>query len=97
MSQTVPLVACIWEGYVSNRGPGSVVGIATAYGLDGAVIESRWGRDFPELSRRPCGSPNLFYNRYRVFPEGKVLPGRDPSPLSSAEVKDRIELYFYYP
>jgi hypothetical protein len=32
-------------------GPGSVVGIATAYGLDGPGIESRWGRDFPHLSR----------------------------------------------
>jgi len=27
-------------------GPGSVVGIATAYGLDGPGIESRWGARF---------------------------------------------------
>ena len=27
-------------------GPGSVVGIATAYGLDGPGIESRWGEIF---------------------------------------------------
>ena len=27
-------------------GPGSVVGIATAYGLDGPGIESRWGERF---------------------------------------------------
>jgi len=26
-------------------------GIATVYGLDGLGIESRWGRDFPHLSR----------------------------------------------
>jgi hypothetical protein len=32
-------------------GPGSSVGIATGYGLDGSGIESRWGRDFPHLSR----------------------------------------------
>ena len=32
-------------------GPGSVVGIATAYGLDGPGIESRWGRDFSHQSR----------------------------------------------
>jgi hypothetical protein len=31
-------------------GLGSVVGIATSYGLDGPGIESRWGRDFPHLS-----------------------------------------------
>jgi hypothetical protein len=32
-------------------GPGSLVGIATGYGLDGQGIESRWGRDFLHLSR----------------------------------------------
>jgi hypothetical protein len=31
-------------------GRDNVVGIATRYGLDGARIESRWGRDFPHLS-----------------------------------------------
>ena len=34
---------------------GSVVGIATGYGLDGPGIESRWGRDFPYLSRTALG------------------------------------------
>ena len=29
----------------------SVVGIATHHGLDGPGIKSRWGRDFPHLSR----------------------------------------------
>jgi len=29
--------------------PGSSVGIATGYGLEGPGIESRWGRDFPHL------------------------------------------------
>jgi len=41
-------------------GPGSVVGIATAYGLNGPGIESRWGRDFPHQSRpalRPTQPP----------------------------------------
>ena len=33
-----------------HHGPGSSVGIATAYGLDSRGIESRWGRDFPHLS-----------------------------------------------
>ena len=32
-------------GLVFDGGPGSVVGIPTAYGLDGPGIESRWGRD----------------------------------------------------
>ena len=36
---------------IPYRGPGSVVGIETGYCLDGPGIESRWGRDFPHLSR----------------------------------------------
>ena len=36
--------------------PGSSVGIVTGYGLDGPGIESRWGRDFPHLSRPTLGS-----------------------------------------
>jgi hypothetical protein len=43
-----------------NGGQGRIVGIATAYGLDGPGIESRWGRDFPHLSRpalRPTQPP----------------------------------------
>ena len=36
-------------------GPGSVVGIATGYGLDGPGIESRWERDFPPPSRPVLG------------------------------------------
>ena len=39
----------------SSRGPGSVFGIATGYGLDGPGIECRWGRDFPHLSRQLLG------------------------------------------
>jgi hypothetical protein len=38
-----------------NVGPGSSVGIATGYGLDGPEIESRYGRDFPHLSRPALG------------------------------------------
>jgi len=34
---------------------GSSIGIATGYGLDGPGIESRWGRDFPHLSRLALG------------------------------------------
>ena len=41
-------------------GPGSIVGIATVYGLDGPGIETWWGRDFLHLSRpalRPTQPP----------------------------------------
>ena len=36
-------------------GPGSSVGIATDYGLDGPGIESQWGRDFSHTSRSTLG------------------------------------------
>jgi len=41
----------------------------------------------------------LLYNGYWVFPGGKVQPGRDadPSTPSSAEVKNKVELYLYSP
>jgi len=35
------------------RGPGSVVGIATTYELDGPGIESRWGEIFRTSPDRP--------------------------------------------
>jgi len=44
----------IWSPLVSG-GPGSSVGIATGYGLDGPGIESRWGQDFLHLSRPALG------------------------------------------
>jgi hypothetical protein len=37
-------------------GRGSSVGIATSYELDGPGIKSRWGRDFPHLSRPALGA-----------------------------------------
>jgi len=42
---------------------------------------------------------SLLYNGYRVFPGGKVRPGRgdDRPPPYSAEVKERVELSFYSP
>ena len=73
-----------------RRGPGSSVGIATDYGLDGPGMESRWGARFSAHPDRPRGSPSLLYNGYRVFPGGKVRPGRaaDHSPPSSAAVME---------
>ena len=43
-----------FDWYKTHR-PGSVVVIATGYGLDGPVIISRWRRDFPHLSRPALG------------------------------------------
>ena len=71
-------------------GPGTVVGIATDYGLDGPGIESRWERDFPYLSRPALRPTQLPVQWVPGLSRGKLRPGRDadPSPPSSAEVKN---------
>ena len=48
------------------------------------------GTRFSASPDRPWGPPSLLYNGYRVFPEGKVRPGRaaDHSPPSSAAVME---------
>ena len=72
-------------------GPGSVVGIATAYGLDGPGIESRWGEIFRTSPDRPRGPPSLLYNEYRVLPG--VRCGRDVTliPHSLLVQRSKIE------
>jgi hypothetical protein len=57
---------------IVGGGPGSSVGIATDYGLDGPGIESRWSEIFRTRPDRPWGPPSLLYNGYRVYPGGKA-------------------------
>jgi hypothetical protein len=45
----------IFSNLACPCGPGSVVGIATGYGLDGPEIKFRWGQDFLHLSRPALG------------------------------------------
>jgi hypothetical protein len=45
----------VLRSYMMDSGPGSIVGIATGYGLDGPGIESWWGHDFLHLSRLALG------------------------------------------
>jgi hypothetical protein len=45
-----------WIHKKTKGGPGSSVGIATDYRLDGPGIKYRWGRDYPYLSRPALGS-----------------------------------------
>ena len=85
---------------IHTIGSGSVVGIATAYGLDGSGIESQWGARFSaHVQTGPEAHPAFCTMGTGSFPRGKVRPGRDadPSPPSSAEVKNRVELYLYSP
>jgi hypothetical protein len=53
-------------------GPGSSVGVATGYGLDGPGSNSGRGEFFRTRPDRPGGPPSLFSNGDRVFPGGKA-------------------------
>ena len=84
---------------IVKMGRDSSVGIATRYWLDGPGIESQWERDFPHHSRPTLGptQPPIKWVP-GLLPKVK-RPGRGvnhPS-LSSAEVKERIDLYLYSP
>jgi len=75
--------------YIYIYGPGSSEGIATDYGLDSPGFNPGVDEIFARPDQ-PWGQPSLLYNGYRVFPGGKVRPGRaaDYSPPSSAAVME---------
>jgi hypothetical protein len=84
---------------VSWQGRDSSVSIVTRYGLDGPRIESRWGRDFPHPSRRALGHTQPpIQGVLGLFPRGEVAGAwRWPHTPSSAEAKERVQLYLYSP
>jgi hypothetical protein len=70
-------------------GPGSSVGIATDYGLDGPGIESRWGaRFFAHVQTGPAAHPAYCTMGTGSFPGVKRLGRGDHPPPSSAEVEN---------
>jgi hypothetical protein len=89
-SNEILTIDCFSGIRMSYCGPGSSVGVATDYGVDGPGIESRCGEIFRTYPHRLWDPPSLLYSWYRVFPGGKVRPGRsvDHSPPSSAEVME---------
>jgi hypothetical protein len=80
-------------------GRDSSVGIATRYGLDGPGIESRWGVRFSAIVLTgPGGHPASYTMGPVSFPWVKrPRSGVDHPPPSSAQVKERVELYLYSP
>jgi hypothetical protein len=68
---------CSCHTFTYCCGPGSVVGIATGYGLDGPWIEFRWGRDFSHLSRPTLGPTQ---------PPVQWVPGLSPGVKSGRSV-----------
>jgi hypothetical protein len=87
----------LWPSHSVGRD--SLVGTATGYGLDGPGIESRWGRDFPHPSRPVLGPTQPPIQWVPGLSRGVKRLGRgvDHRPPSSAEVKERVELYFCSP
>jgi hypothetical protein len=65
---------------MSSSGPGSSVGIATGYGLDGPGIESRWGEIFRTC---PGAHPASCTMGTRTFPGAESGRGvtLTPHPL----------------
>jgi hypothetical protein len=77
----------------------SSVGTGTRYGLDGAGIEFRWGARFSApVHNGPWAHPGFYTVGNGSFP-GVKRPGSgvDHPPPFSAEVKEKLELYFYSP
>ena len=72
-------------------------GIPTSYGLYGPAIESRWAARFSAPVQTGPGAHLAFYTMGTGLFPGVKRPGRrvDHPPPSSAEVKEREELYFY--
>jgi hypothetical protein len=81
-------------GISSSVGQYNIVGIMTYYGLDSLGINI-----FCTCPDRSWGSPSLLYSGCQLcFPVVRQLGrGNDHPPPSRTEVKEGVELYFYFP
>ena len=83
---------------ISFRGPGSSVGIATGYGLDGPGIETRWGARFSApVQTGPGAHPASCTMGTGSFP-GVKTAWAWCWPLTAFKWRgqERVELYLYF-
>ena len=85
--------------YMCGMDCDSSVGITTRYGLDGPEIESRLGARISASVQNGSGShPASYAMGNWSFPQVKWSErGVEHPPPSSAEVKERVDLYLYSP
>jgi len=77
---------------VMKSGPGSSVGIATGYGLDGPGIESLWGRDFLPVQTGPgahTASCTMGTRSFLVVKSGRSVLLATHTLLASSSWKSR--------
>ena len=99
-NQEIPRILCnpkVHYRTPSGRVAQSVKRLVTGWTVRGSnPVE---GEIFPTRPDRPWGPPSLLYSGYRVFP-GRKAAGAwcwPPTPIFSAEVLKRVELYLYLP
>jgi hypothetical protein len=88
LSVLQPLQWCSCQTFISSdyipcRGPGSVVGMAIGYGLDGSGIKSRWGARFSAPVQTGSGAqPDSRKRGTWSFPGVKSCRDVKPTPHS---------------
>ena len=97
------LKLCNHSGVSFLRGTSLLCGLGelSQYSISLWAGQSRdwicWGQEFPHLSREPWAHPASYSMGTRSFLGAKWLGcGIDHPTPSSAEVKERVELYLFY-
>jgi len=82
-----------------DGGQDNLVGISTRHRLDGPGIETHCGDDFLHLSRPALGStqPSVSWTPSLFFGGKAAGTWRWLPTPSSTEVKERVQLYLYFP
>jgi len=94
LSNPVQNITIFWKHLVLYL----VVNCIDCYALEVRGSNPFGGEVFRIRPDRYWGPPSLLYNGYRVFPGGKAAGAwRLPPAPSNTKVKERVELYLYFP